>query len=312
MLISFYLSTCYNKYVIDMKKQTIQNIFYSIIVIICIITTVYYLIKDNEKEIPSSVIDNVEVQFIDVGQANCTLIRNNEHNIIIDAGNNKDGKLLVKYLKDLGITKFDYVIGTHPHEDHIGGLDNIIKEFDVEHILMPDVTTNTKTFKDVLDAIEKKNLSIEVPVIDETFKVGDMVFKTIYTGTNPEDLNADSIILRMDYQNNSYLFTSDTTGEVEETLLDKDIDVKVYQVAHHCSVYSNTYNFLEKVTPEYAIISLAKENDYYYPHIKAINRIKKHTDKIYMTSEKGTIIIKDDGNNIAIDFKETNTDGDRK
>ena len=131
-----------------MKKQTIQNIFYSIIVIICIITTVYYLIKDNEKEIPSSVIANVEVQFIDVGQANCTLIRNNEHNIIIDAGNNKDGKLLVKYLKDLGITKFDYVIGTHPHEDHIGGLDNIIKEFDVEHILIPDVTTNTKTFKD--------------------------------------------------------------------------------------------------------------------------------------------------------------------
>lgn len=296
-----------------MKKQTIQNIIYTIIVIIGFISAIYYFLKDNEEPTPTpEVIATLEVEFVDVGQADCTLIRHQDHNILIDAGNNSDGKLLVKYFQDMGITKFDYIVGTHPHEDHIGGLDDIINNFDVEHILMPDVTTNTKTFQEVLEAIEKKNLTIEVPIIDETFKVGDLTFKTIYTGTNPEDLNSDSIILRMDYKNNSYLFTADITGEVEETLLDKDIDVDIYKVAHHGSTYSNTYNFLEKVTPEYAIIQLGKDNEYYYPHIKAINRIKKHTDKIYMTSEKGTIIIKDDGENINIDFKETETDGDKK
>ena len=296
-----------------MKKQTIQNIIYTIIVIIGFITAIYYFLKDNEEVKPTpEIIPSLEVQFVDVGQADCTLIRHQDHNILIDAGNNKDGKLLVKYFQDLGITKFDYVIGTHPHEDHIGGLDNIINNFEIEHIIMPDVTTNTKTFTDVLEAIEKKKLTIEVPIIDEIFKVGDITFKTIYTGTNPEDLNADSVILRMDYKNNSYLFTADTTSEVELTLLEKDIDVDIYKVAHHGSVYSNSYEFLEKVTPEYAFIQLAKDNDYYYPHIKAINRIKKHTDKIYMTSEKGTIIVKDDGENITIEFKETKTDGDKK
>ena len=296
-----------------MKKQTIQNIIYTIIVIIGFITAIYYFLKDNEEVKPTpEIIPSLEVQFVDVGQADCTLIRHQDHNILIDAGNNKDGKLLVKYFQDLGITKFDYVIGTHPHEDHIGGLDNIINNFEIEHIIMPDVTTNTKTFTDVLEAIEKKKLTIEVPIIDEIFKVGDITFKTIYTGTNPEDLNADSVILRMDYKNNSYLFTADTTSEVELTLLEKDIAVDIYKVAHHGSVYSNSYEFLEKVTPEYAFIQLAKDNDYYYPHIKAINRIKKHTDKIYMTSEKGTIIVKDDGENITIEFKETKTDGDKK
>ena len=289
-----------------MKK--IQNIATTIIIIIGLVVTLYYVSKEVKRE---NTVANLEVQFIDVGQADCILIRNNGHNMLIDAGNNKDGKLLVKYLKDLKITEFDYVIGTHPHEDHIGGLDNIINSFDIKHLMMPDVTTNTKTFEEVLDAAEKKKLQIEIPVIDDTFTMGDLKFTVIYTGTNEEDLNSNSIILRMDYKNNSYLFTADTTGDVEKTLLDKNIDVDIYQVAHHGSVYSNTYEFLEKVTPEYAFIQLGKDNEYYYPHIKAINRIKKHTDKIYMTSELGTIIIKDDGDNIEVINKNTNTDGDK-
>ena len=290
-----------------MKK--IQNIAYTIIIIIGLAVTLYYISREVKRE---STVAALEVQFIDVGQADCILIRNEDHNMLIDAGNNKDGKLLVKYLKDLGITEFDYVIGTHPHEDHIGGLDNIIKSFTVKHLMMPDVTTNTKTFEEVLDAAEKKELQIEIPEIDSVFTMGDLKFTVIYTGTNEEDLNSDSIVLRMDYKNNSYLFTADITGDVEKTLLNKNIDVDIYQVAHHGSVYSNTYEFLEKVTPEYAFIQLAKDNDYYYPHIKAINRIKKHTDKIYMNSELGTIIIKDDGDNIEVINKQTNTDGDRK
>ena len=292
-----------------MNKQKIENIIYSLIAIIGIIAVAYYMFK-NEKE--EKINPNLEVEFIDVGQAESIFIKQDGHNILIDAGNNADGKLLVKYLKNKGIKKFDYVVGTHPHEDHIGGLYDIINEFEIEHILMPDVTTNTKSFEDVLDAIEKKNLEIEIPVIDDTFTTGDLNFKVINTGTNEEDLNSDSIVLRMDYKNNSYLFTADLTGDIEKELLEKDIDVDIYKVAHHGSTYSNTYEFLERVTPKYAIISCGKENDYYYPHVKALNRIKKHTKEIYRTDQDGTIIVKDDGKNIEIIKEKTNTDGDKK
>ena len=289
-----------------MNKQKLENIIYSIIAIIGIIFVAYYMFKNEQAE---RINPYLEVEFIDVGQAESILIKQDEHNILIDAGNNNDGKLLVKYLKNKGIKKFDYVIGTHPHEDHIGGLDNIINEFDIEHILMPDVTNNTKTFEDVLYSIENKKMEIEIPKIDETFEVGDLLFTIIYSGINNEDLNSSSIVLRMDYKNSSYLFTGDTTSEIEETLLDKNIDVKVYKASHHGSTYSNSYNFLEKVTPEYAVISCGKDNEYYYPHIKAVNRIKKHTKKIYVTAEKGTIIFKDDGENIEVISENTNTNG---
>ncbi len=309
MLIKKDLSTCYNNIVINMKKL-INNIIYvisAILVVIILALACYYIFR-TEKE--AKVVSGLEVHFIDVGQAESILIRLEDHNILIDAGNNKDGKLLVKYFKNLGIKEFDYIIGSHPHEDHIGGLDNIINEFDIKNIMMPDVTTNTKTFEDVLKAIEKKKLKIEVPVIDNTFKIGELTFKVIYTGTNEEDLNSDSIILRMDYKNHSYLFTADTTGDIEKQLLDKDIDVDVYKAAHHGSVYSNTYEFLERVTPKYAVIMLGKENEYYYPHIKAVNRIKKHTKELYRTDQDGTIIFKDDGENIEVIKEKTNTDGD--
>ena len=309
MLIKKDLSTCYNNYVINMKK-IINNIIYvisAILVVIILALACYYIFR-TEKEI--KVVDGLEVHFIDVGQAESILIRLENHNVLIDAGNNKDGKLLVKYFKNLGIKGFDYVVGTHPHEDHIGGLDNIINEFTINHILMPDVTTNTKTFEDVLNALEKKQLKIEIPEIDSTFKVEDLVFKVIYTGTNKEDLNSDSIVLRMDYKKHSYLFTADTTGDIEKQLLDKDIDVDVYKASHHGSVYSNTYEFLEKVTPKYAVFMLGKDNEYYYPHIKAVNRIKKHTKEIYRTDKDGTIIFKDDGENIEVIKEQTDTDGD--
>ena len=290
-----------------MNKQKLENIIYSLIAIIGIVIVALYIFKTDKEE---KIIANLEVQFIDVGQAESILIRHEDHNVLIDAGNNKDGKLLVKYFKNMDIKSFDYVIGTHPHEDHIGGLDNIINEFAINHILMPDVTTNTKSFEEVLDSIESKKMTLEIPKIDDSFKVGELLFTVIYTGSNEEDLNASSIVLRMDYKNSSYLFTGDTTSEVEETLLEKNIDVKVFKASHHGSTYSNSYEFLECVTPEYAVVSCGKDNDYYYPHIKAINRIKKHTKNIYITAEKGTIIFKDDGNNIDVITEKTNTDGD--
>ena len=198
-----------------------------LVTFIFLVAVIGYLISlcNNQEETYSNkntVSSDLQVYFIDVGQADSILITNQGHNMLIDAGNNEDGEKLVKYFKkDLGISKFDYVVGTHPHEDHIGGLDDIINNFDVDTVYMPEVITTTKTFEDVLDAIDKKGLQITVPKIGDKFKLGEADLEVMYTGTDDSDLNNTSIILKMIFGEYSYLFTGDATDKVEKILLDK-------------------------------------------------------------------------------------------
>lgn len=258
----------------------------------------------------NNVTTDLKVYFFDVGQADSILITNNGHNMLIDAGNNEDGPKLVKYIKeDLGITEFDYLIGTHPHEDHIGGLDDIINNFDIKKIYLPDITTTTKTFEDVLDAISSKELTITIPKIGETFKLGEADFTVLYTGTNSSDLNSTSIITKMIFGKYSYLFTGDTTSDIEKTILDQNIDIDVLKVAHHGSKYSSSLEFLKKATPSYAIISVGKNNSYNHPSSETINNLKKYTNNIYLTSELGTILLTSNGQTIDVSYLDTNTDG---
>ena len=300
-----------------MKKKH-KKIISAIIAIIVILLYNYYTQdiepsnakKEESIPVTNTVTSNLQIYFFDVGQADSILILNNNTTMLIDAGNNNDGKLLVDYIKNkLNINKIDILVGTHPHEDHIGGLDNIINELDIGDIYLPEVITTTKTFEDVITAIENKDLVITVPEIGEKFTLGEADFEVLFTGTDDRDLNATSIIINMLYGNKSYLFTGDTTEEVEETILNKNIDIDVLKVAHHGSRYSSSYDFLEKATPAYAIISVGKENSYEHPHQEAINRIKKHTNKIYMTKDVGTILLTSDGTNINIEYLDTKTNG---
>ena len=131
--------------------------------------------------------DILQIHFFDVGQADSTLLISNNQTMLIDAGNNEDGTLRVNNIKRLGIQKLDYVIGTHPHEDHIGGLDDVILNFDIGTIYMPKIQTNTKTFEDVLDAIESKNLKIKSPKQGEIFNIGDAKCEIMLAGTGSKE-----------------------------------------------------------------------------------------------------------------------------
>ncbi len=263
----------------------------------------------NNSNENNNVDGSLSVHFIDVGQGDCIYINQGEYNMLIDAGNNEDGEKLVSYLKSLNVNGFDYVIGTHPHEDHIGGMDDIINNFEIDNYYMPDKLSTTKTFEDVLDALDAKGLSYNVPKIDDEFKLGDATFKVIYSGDDTNDINDSSIVLKMTYGDNSFLFTGDATSNVEEIILNKDIKSDVLKVAHHGSSYSSTTEFLDKVDPKYAIISVGKNNSYNHPASITLQKLSNRDIKVYRTDLDGTIIFTSDGTNLSVQTKKTDTNG---
>ena len=263
--------------------------------------------KQENKKTDSNNTDVVKVEYIDVGQADAILIENDKKYMLIDAGNNEDGDLLVNYFKDKNITDFEYVVATHPHEDHIGGMDNIIKNFNIKNYYMPDCYTTTKTFEELLDALEEKNLSFETPDIDSEFVLGDALFKVLYKGTDKRDLNNTSIVLRMTYKDVSFMFTGDATNTTEKKILAKDLQSDVLKVGHHGSQYSTSDEFLDKVKPKYAIISVGTGNVYDHPKDITLNKLKGI--EVHRTDKEGTIRVISDGKNIDIETFKTNTNG---
>ena len=252
----------------------------------------------------------LEIYFFDVGQADSILIKNNDDTMLIDGGNDSDGDNLVNYLKkEIKLDNIDVIVGTHPHEDHIGGLDVVIDNFDIGKIYLPDATTTSRAFDNLLNSIEVKEYNITVPIEDEVFELGNLKFKVIYTGSDESDLNNTSIVLKMTFGNTSYLFTGDATSKTEKIILEKDIDVDVLKVVHHGSSYSSTEDFLDKVSPRYAIIQVGKNNKYGHPTEKTLTKLNNRNIKVYRTDNDGTIKISSDGNNIEFDFLNINIDG---
>lgn len=268
-------------------------------------------INDSTKsdKIDAKVKENFSVSFIDVGQADSVLIRNGNYNMLIDAGNNEDGEKLVNYFKSLGIGEFTYVFATHPHEDHIGGMDDIINNFKIDNYYMPNKLSTTKTFMDVLDALDGCNLKYTVPNKGDTLKLGDANIKVIYPGDDKSNINDSSIVLKITYGKNSFLLTGDATSNVERKIYNEDIKSDVLKVAHHGSSYSSTDVFLDRVKPYYAVISVGKNNIYNHPSNKTLEKLNKRNIKVYRTDLDGTIVFTSDGENLSVKALKTDTNG---
>jgi len=250
----------------------------------------------------TTVSGQLKIHYIDVGQADSILIQQGSSSMLIDAGNNDDAQTVKKYISDQGISKLDYVIGTHPHEDHIGGLDYVINSFQIGKIYMPKVTSNTKTFEDVITAIKNKGMQITTPVPGDSFKLGDATCTILAPNSSSyDDLNNYSIVIKIKFGENTFLFDGDAGAVSEMEMVNKGFDVKadVLKIGHHGSKTATCANFLSAVSPKYAVISVGTGNTYGHPAQSTMDRLKASGIQVYRTDENGTIIATSNGKDIT-------------
>lgn len=252
--------------------------------------TVYALVGDEGE---------LRVSFIDVGQGDSEFIElPNGETLLIDAGTNETGADVVNYIESLGYSSIDYVVGTHPHEDHIGGLDDVIRTFDVESVYMPKVTADTKTFEDVLDAVDEKGLTINTAKAGVTLVDGDRLSVKMLAPVLDEydNTNDYSAVIRIVYDDTSFIFMGDAEQYAED-LITGDVDSDVLKVGHHGSSTSTGEAFLERVSPSYAVISCGFDNSYGHPHTETIEKLGGIP--VFRTDEMGTIVATSDGSEIS-------------
>ena len=245
----------------------------------------------------------LEAYFLDVGQGDSEILRVGNSTMLIDAGTNASTNTLLSDIKGLGIRKFDVVIATHPHEDHIGGLDSVINQFPIGKIYMPKVTTTTQTFQDVIKAIHDKGLTVTTPVPGSTFNLGPDTCTILAPNSQSyPDLNSYSIVLRVVNGYKSFLFEGDAQTDSEKEMLAKRYTLKsdVLKVGHHGSDTSTSPDFLKAVSPKYAVIEVGAGNDYGHPHQVTLDKLNAAGVQIYRTDLNGIITITSDGSNLNV------------
>lgn len=247
------------------------------------------------------------VHFIDVGQGDAELVTCGDSAVLIDGSTQSEGDTVVDYLNGLGITELDAIVATHPHEDHIGGLVDVLENFDVKAAYLSDEAMDTRIFEKLLDAIEEEGIDPEFPDIGDTIPLdGDAKLTVLAPGpdsrdTYGEDPNAWSLVMRLDAGGCSALFTGDTTSRVEKDMVKRDaaaLDCDILKVAHHGSRTGSCEAFLDAVTPEYAVISYKEGNSYGLPDEEIFERLEPMGTKIFETAKDGTVVLTMDGGQV--------------
>lgn len=256
-------------------------------------------VSSNNKE-ENSTGEEAEIHFINTGNSDSILIIQGAKAALIDAGDNDDEQRVVSYLKKHGVTELEYVFATHPHADHVGGLDAVVDSIPVKNLFVSNGDADTKTYSDFINAMANKGVHPSVPRLDSEFKLGTATFKVISVA-NANDLNNDSIVLEFINGKDKALFMGDAEKEIEGKLNPGDVDL--IKIGHHGSHSSSSQDFLKRVTPEYAVITCGKDNKYGHPHKETMDTLKDMNIEVHRSDECGDIVFKSTGNGFTVDCK---------
>lgn len=304
------------------KKKIVSKL--TVLIILFAIVIVGILVRNNvdnkNTQTNRSEYENLNINqeelnifYLNVGQADSTFITVNGCNMLIDSGNEQDGYYIWQFLKAQNIDKIDYFIITHFDEDHMGGAYKILEEIPIGILYIPNNSSKSKTYKKFIKSIEDNNINV-----DRTLEASN---DTIYSLKNAKwkvlnindrtNLNDSSIVIQLDYKQTKYLFMGDATVNVENNTEINWEEVDVLKVAHHGAKESTSKEFLNKINPKYAIISVGKNNGYKHPDKDLLERLQQHKsiNKIYRTDEDSTIWLTSNGNEINIQKIEYNLDG---
>lgn len=243
------------------------------------------------------------VSFIDVGQGDATLIECGNEAMLIDAGLYSEGYKVTSYLSKRGINSLRYCVATHPHSDHIGGMSDVIYNFDVDTLVYPLCDSDSDSWNYILDACDERGVSYFNPPPLDTFAVGGATVTVLSPEAYAEygNLNNNSLVLKLEYKDVSFLFMGDAEAEVEKELLSKnyDLNADVLKAGHHGSSTSSCAEFINAVTPTVSVISCGKNNDYGHPHRETVSAFNRRNTTMYRTDNLSTIVASSDGESVT-------------
>jgi beta-lactamase superfamily II metal-dependent hydrolase len=300
------------------KPSAASRSFFIVIIILAFIAVTYQYMTGNFKssltpepgvKIPIPSEDSIRVYFFNVGQGDSILLQTDENAVLIDAGEYSVRRELLSYLRDAGISTLDYLIATHPHEDHIGGMIPVLDNFTVKNVVLTEAPGTTASYESFLKFVDEQKIPVTFPQAGDAISAGLIELNVLAPLSDySDDLNNASLVLRMVYGDTAFLFTGDAEGESERDMLEagSPLRASVLKIGHHGSRAATTPAFLDAVSPpdavspSVAVISCGSVNSYSHPHEEVLTRLEERGMQLYRTDESGTIIMSTDGEKVYL------------
>lgn len=261
-----------------------------------------------EETVPAAASGEMKVHFLDVGQGLSVFVQSDGQNLIYDGGDRETSRFVVAYLKQQGVTEIDYLVSSHYDADHLAGLIGCLNAFTVHNVIGSDYEHTTKLYNSFIDSTAEQGLEIQHPSVGAQFQFGSGKFTVLSPASIVNDSNANSVVIKLENGDNSFLLTGDADHKAEAVMCSSGLDLEsdVLSVAHHGSATATSYDFLEQVVPEFAVVSCGQNNQYDHPDADTMDKLESMDISVYRSDLQGTVTALSDGQKITWDQEPCN------